>query len=131
MSRVEDISHRLAEIHDALAALDGPSDNRFILLKERDAVRAEARAFSAGADQKRSNEDLESELDSLKSLRKQVVGSRTGYATSKGGNNAGPSSGAWVKLGGQSRAPGGAERLNVRISHIEDVVASRRRRKPE
>ena len=121
------MSHRLAEIHDALVALpDGPSVERFNLLKERDGLRAEAEDFKGNVDETRSDSELKAELASLRRRRKQVIGERTGYVTSKGGNNAGPSSGAWVKLGAKSMAAGGLDHLNVRISHIEQVLASRR-----
>ena len=49
-----------------------------------------------------------------------------GYVMSKGGDNAGPASGAWVKLSSQTRAAGGLDWINVRISQIEDVLAERR-----
>lgn len=128
MTRLEEVTLRLAAIQDALMALpDGASSERHELLKERDALRAEAAGFSVDHDQNRSTQELEAELASLRHRRKQIVGARSGYATGKGGNNAGPASGAWVKLAEQSKSAGGLGVLNARISQIEDVLATRAR----
>ena len=132
MSSVEDVSLRLAAIHDELAALpDGPSPERYILLKELDLLREEAAGFVANVDTERPTTDLEAELASLRRSRKQILDARKGYVMSKGGDNAGPASGTWVKLSIQSRSAAGVDRLNVRISRIEDVLASRREDNPE
>ena len=127
MSRVEDIALRLAAIHDELTALgDGPSAERYQLLTEQDSLRGEASGFAQQTDSERSTGELEAELVSLKRRRKGIVRSRSGYVMGKGGDNAGPASGAWVKLSEQSRSAAGLDQMNARISHIEDVLASRR-----
>lgn len=43
----------------------------------------------------------------------------------KGGNNQGPASAAWVQLSASGRSASGVDRLNVRISHLEDVLSRR------
>lgn len=127
MSRVEELAKRLAEIQAELTELAGkPSPRMFELLTEQDALRAEAGGLAHSVDADRSTSELEAELASLVKLRKSLVDARTGYATGKGGNNAGPASGAWVTLNAQSHAASGVDRLTTRISHIEDVLASRR-----
>ena len=126
MSRVEEVALRLAVIHDELTALgDGPSPVRFQLLTEQDSLREEAAGFAEETDSERSTDDLEAELVSLRRRRKEIVRSRSGYVMGKGGDSAGPVSGAWVELSKQSRSAAGLDRMNVRISHIEDVLASR------
>ncbi|MGB7859946.1 MAG: hypothetical protein WBM90_05570 [Acidimicrobiia bacterium] len=123
---VDDLVLRLAQVQDALATLpDGPSPERFELLTEQDTLRARARVFQGHRDRDRSLPELEDELASLKSQRKHLISDRTGYATSKGGNNAGPASGAWVALGKSSLSSSGLDRINIRINQIEDELKSR------
>ena len=127
MSRVEEVALRLAAIQDKLMALPTESsEDRYHLLKEQDALREEAAEFAVGVDSGRSTEELEAELASLERRRKAIVSSRSGYVMSKGGDSAGPASGAWVGLSGKSHAAAGIDRLNVRISQIEDELAARR-----
>lgn len=127
MSRVEDVALRLAAIQDELTSLpEGPSLDRYDLLKEQDILRAEAGVFGVHVDTERSTKDLVAELESLKQRRKSIVSSRSGYVMGKGGNSAGPASGAWVKLSAESQSASGLDQLNVRISRIEDVLAARR-----
>jgi hypothetical protein len=125
-SRLLEISRRLAEID---AALDGefrePSPQHLALLEERDALREEASRYRVDRDSTRSDEQLRAELLELRSQRKSLIDSRTGYATSMGGGNASPSPGEWVTLAALSRRDLG--RLDVRISEIESKLESRGR----
>lgn len=131
VSRVEDVTLRLAAIQEELLALpDGPSEKRYQLLVERDALREQAAEFAVDVDAERSTAELEAELLSLRRRRREIVESRSGYVMGKGGDSQGPASGAWVKLSGQSRSAAGLDHINVRISRIEDVLASRKNREP-
>lgn len=123
---LEELNLRLAEID---AALDGrvrdPSPEQYELLRERDSLRAEAAKFWASRDSSRSTSALRDELNELVRQRKSEISSRTGYVTAKGGNNHGPSSGAWVKLAAQSWAASDMARLNSRIAAIESELERR------
>lgn len=123
---LEDILSRLAAVQMELDGLEGgPSPRRFELLIEQDGLRRQAARYAPDWDRGRSTEELKAELKSLRNQRKHLVSGRVGYATSKGGSNQGPSSGAWVKLGQESLAGAGLGRLNRRISEIQDELASR------
>lgn len=131
MKTVDEIARRLGEIHGELSALpEGQSSQRYELLKERDELRNAAAEYASSADEGRSTQELEAELASLRRSRKQIVASKTGYATSKGGNNAGPASGAWVGLSQKSLAAGGLARLNMRIGRLEDEIAAKHEEQP-
>lgn len=126
MSGVEEIALRLAAIHDELAALpEGPSVARHELLKERDGLRRAASQYAADIDLERPTEALKAELASLRQQRRHLIESRSGYVMGKGGNNQGPASAAWVQLSASGRSASGVDRLNVRISHLEDVLSRR------
>lgn len=126
VSGVEEIALRLAAIQGELAALpEGPSAERYQLLKERDGLRQAASQYAVDLDLKRPTEELEAELTSLKQRRRQLVESRSGYVMGKGGNNQGPASAAWVQLSVSARSASGIDALNVRISHLEDVLSQR------
>ncbi len=128
MDRVEELAIRPGALHDELTEMAGqPSARLYELLTERDALRAEAAGLTDSIDSERSTPELEAELAALIHLRKSLIDARTGYATGKGGNNAGPASGAWVTLNARSHAASGVDRLTARISKIEDVLAARRR----
>jgi hypothetical protein len=121
------VTRRLAEIQDALLALPpGPSQDRYRLLSERDSLRADAAVFKSAAIDDKSDDDLEAEARSLRHLRDQITKARTGYATSKGGNNAGATSGAWVDLAAKGLGGEDMGRINARLSQIEDILAARR-----
>ncbi len=125
-ARLDVITRRLAEIAALLSgSAREPSPEHFALLNERDRLRAEAVDFQMRKDEARSTRDLESELVELRRRLKSSVTSRTGYVMGKGGNNQGPASGAWLKLGLQSRESGDIARLNARIAEIEDELATR------
>ena len=120
------VTRRLAEIVDELAALpDGPSAERFALLTERDALRAQARSAAASADDHRSTESLEAELAELTQRRRSLVRSRGGYVMGDSADSAGRIGAALTAMQGRAGAPTELERLTVRISHIEDVLAKR------
>ncbi len=131
MSRpLDDLTRRLSQIQDALAALPcGPSPQRYALLTERDALRRAAAGYRSGIDDSRSTTELEAELASLKKRRKQSISQRIGFVTSKGGGSHSPSSGAWVKLGSQARSGDDLSTINARIAHIEDTLLRRRSNK--
>ncbi len=124
---LEDLTRRLGQIQDELAALPcGASPRRYELLTERDALRRAAASYRSAADDGRSTKELEAELASLKKTRKQSISRRTGFVTSKGGGSHSPSPGAWVKLGSQALAGDDLSSINARITRIEDVLAKRR-----
>jgi hypothetical protein len=125
---LDSINRRLAEIAVLLSGpAHTPSSEQLALLTERDRLRNEAARFHSRKDESRSLADLEAELAELRRRRRSSVGSRTGYVTGKGGNNQGPTAGAWVTLAAQSRQAGDIALLNTRIGEIEDELA---RRKP-
>lgn len=120
------ITRRLAELQDEIMALEpGPSPGRYMLMLEQDKLRLAAREYRSDWDDERSDEDLESELEALQELRTQTVADRTGFVTSKGGNNQGPAAGAWVKLSRQALSAGRMGRLNARINKLEDTLSER------
>ncbi len=120
------VTRRLAEIVDELAALpDGPSAERFALLTDRDALRAQARSAAASADDDRSTESLEAELAELTQRRRALVRSRGGYVMGDSADSAGRIGASLTAMKGRTGAPTELNRLNVRISHIEDVLAKR------
>ena len=121
------VSKRLAEILVELDRLPpGPSPERFRLLVERDALRGDAGKFAVDALKSKTTKELESELHSLRQSRDELLSSHTGFVTAKGGNNAGPASGAWIGLSKKSLGAAGLDRFNQRISQIEDVLGERR-----
>lgn len=125
-SSLDDLTRRLGEIQAELAALaPEASPERYALLTERDGLRRAAAAFRRGRDDARPTKELESELAALQRRRNESVARRTGFATSKGGSNHGPSPGAWVKLGSQALAGDDLSRVNARISEIQDVLVRR------
>lgn len=123
---LDEINRRLAEID---AALDGearhPSAEQYELLRERDALRAQAARYRSGRDSGRHSTKLRAELEALRRRLNDEVSARTGYATSMGGGNNSPSPGAWVKLAAQSRAGSDMARLSVRIAEIESELERR------
>ena len=128
MSTLEDVVGRLAAIQDELLALPaGPSKRRFDLLTEQDRLRGMAAEFAERRDEHRSADELRAELEALRKRHKSLVESRSGYVMGKGGDNAGPASGAWVSLSRDSKAASGADHLTVRLSQIEDELARRQR----
>lgn len=126
-SPLDELTSRLSQIHDELAALPcGASPQRYALLTERDALRRAAASYRSGVDDSRSTKELEAELASLKKRRKQSIALRTGFVTSKGGGSHSPSPGAWVKLSSQALAGDDLSRVNARIAQIEDALFKRR-----
>lgn len=88
LNRLEEVTLRLAAIRDELLALpEGPSPERFKLLTEQDALRAEASAFAEDADSHRSTEELKAALDSLTQRRRAILESRSGYVQQGRGAN--------------------------------------------
>jgi len=129
MDNLEEITLRLAWIIDELAALpEGPSPDRFRLLKEQDALRARAAEAAVEIDADRSTASLESELAALKRQRRVLANSRGGYVMGGGVESAGRVGAAFTALHGREASDSGLGRLNVRISHIEDELASRNAR---
>lgn len=128
MSSVEDIARRLAAIIDELALLpDGPSPERFHLLQERDTLRDQAAQFALDADAGRSTESLEAEKASLKRRRHSLVNTTGGYVTGDSADSAGRVGAALTTVHGRAASAAGVEQLNLRISRIEDVLATRER----
>lgn len=120
------VTQELAATQDALLALpDDAFAERYELLKRRDVLRDEAGAFRQDRDAGRPLTDLEAELEALLERRESILLASTGFASSKGGNNAGPAAGAWVKLGVAARAGAGLDAIVVRISELEDEIAAR------
>lgn len=126
-STLSELNRRLAEID---AALDGearqPSPEQYALLLERDQLRVEAASYWSSRDTSRKTADLEAELRELQRRRTSEISSRTGFVTSKGGNNHGPTPGAWVKLAAQVWAASDIGRLSSRIGQVESELERRR-----
>ena len=121
---LDHVTKRLAGIQDALLALaEDAYEERHRLLTERDALRARAGVFRSDADASRTREDVSAELAPLRLRRIRMLSLRTGFATSKGGSAHGPASAAWVQLGAAARSGSDLEALNVRIAHLEDLIA--------
>ena len=118
------LSRELADVLDRLNAL--PRDafaERYELLTKQDELREEASEFRDELDIPRSASEVEAELESLRHMRNHLLESRIGFATSKGGSNQGPSSGAWVKLGAAAKGGAHLDRIHARISELEDILA--------
>jgi hypothetical protein len=127
MTRIEEVGRRLAEVVVELAGLpSGPSPERFALLREQDALRAEAREWEASADHGRTTESLEAELTELRRSRRALVGTRGGYVMGDGADSAGRIGVALTTMRGRTGSNAEIDRLTVRISRIEDVLAARR-----
>ncbi len=127
MPTVDELTARLSAIQLELDTLPpGPSAERYRLLLDQDAIREEARRIPAQNDAARTIPELDAELASLRDSRKSLVSDRSSYAMSKGGNNSGPASAAWVQLKQSAQAASGIDRLTVRIAQIEDELARRR-----
>lgn len=125
MSRVEEVALRLAAIHDELATLpEGPSPERFSLLKERDGLREEASTFAVSADQGRSTQTLRDELNALLKRRAELVESRSGYVIIEGETSLFAPS-AWVQLSVNAKKAARVDLFDARISRIEDELAAR------
>jgi hypothetical protein len=128
MSSVEEIMLRLAAIIDELAALpEGFSPERFRLLTERNTLRTKARESKMAIDEGRSTESLEAELASLRQRRKSLVNSTGGYITGASADSAGRVGGSLTALRGKTGSAGGVDQLTVRITQIEDALATRSR----
>ena len=126
MSDVEETVKRMAAIVDELAALpDGPSPERFRLLQEQDALRAHSARFAASVDAERTTESLAAELEAVRQQRAALVKSKGGYVTGDSADSAGRVGAALAGLGDRAGSAAPIERLTVRISQIEDVLASR------
>jgi hypothetical protein len=123
---LEQLFRRLSEVQRTLMELPpGASSERFALLTEQDTLRRHAAEFEHNSLADRGDDDLRAELTALKSRRDQAIESRIGFATSKGGNNAGPSGGAWVGLARSAREGAGLDWVTARISLLEDEILRR------
>jgi hypothetical protein len=123
---VDALNRELAQVQDALLAL--PADafaERHELLKRRDELREQAAAVAISADDGKSTADLEAEVAALRRRREELISTRIGFATGKGGSAQGPTSGAWVGLGRAAKDGAGMDQLNARISKIERLLAER------
>lgn len=120
----DEVSLRLATIIDELAALpEGPSPERYRLLTERDSLRSRAADLTLAVDEARSIESLNAELASLKRQRAAMLKTRGGYVMGGSADNAGRVGASLTKLESH-RGSSEIERLNVRITTVEDVLAS-------
>jgi hypothetical protein len=123
---LEQVFRRLSEVQRRLMELSpGPSPERFTLLTEQDALRRHAAEFERSSLADRSDGDLRAELKALVGRLDHAVASRTGFATSKGGNNSGPTGGAWVGLGRAAIDGADLDWITARISAIEDEILRR------
>lgn len=122
-SDLESINTELAEIIDRLNAL--PSDafaERYAMLKHQDELREAAAAYRDDLNAIRPTEEVEAELASLRRWRDQLIETRIGFVTSMGGSNQGPTPGAWVELRDKAMGAAGLDRINARISQLEDIL---------
>ena len=122
------VNTELAEIIDRLGGLAPDAyAKRHELLTRQDELRVKAAEFAHDLDAERPTHDLEAELASLRKVRSQLIETRIGYATGKGGSAHGPASAAMVELGVKSMGAAGLDRTNARISRLEDILAQRQR----
>lgn len=132
MSDADEITHRLAEVADALSALpEGPSAERFRLLTERDELRALAATLRFSADAARSTEELEAERTSLVRQRAAMVRSRGGYVMGDGADSAGRIGAALTAMHGRTGRDADIEVLTVRIERITDELKARKDSPPD
>ena len=126
MVDADEVARRLAAILDELATLpEGPSRERYRLLRERDALRARAAKIELDVDEGRTTESLRAELRSLRKQRAALIDSMGGYVIGEGAHSLGHVGASVTTLRGRSRARPGIDRLTVRITEIEDVLATR------
>lgn len=126
MDHLGEIAKRLAEIDRLLDNENRkPSSEQFALLKERDRLRAQATQFTPKPFADESDDELIAELAALRKVRKTNLRASTGFVTSKGGGNQGPSSGAWVELSSRAAKASGVDQLTQRIAALESELTSR------
>ena len=126
MADVDEVIRELSDILDQLLALpDDAFAEKYRLQDRRDELRAQAAEFAQDWDADRPTVDLVAELEALIRHRKALVSSRTGFVTSKGGNAAPATAGAWVKLGKDALSGTGLDSVNVRIASLEALIARR------
>ena len=128
MSDPTDITAKLADVQKRL--LDLPDDafaKKFDLLKERDALREEAASYSETLDRNRSDDELQSELASLRSRAKSIEDQRIDLVMQAGG---GSGTGEMGNLGGtqinKSIEDGhGLPKIRARIGIIKGILNDR------
>ena len=124
-----DITTRLADVQKRL--LDLPDDafaEKYDLLKERDVLREEAASYSETLDRNRSDEQLQSELASLRSRAKFIEDQRIDLVMQAGGGGA--STGEMGNLGGvqinKAIEDGhGLPKIRARIGIIKGILNDR------
>ena len=113
----------LAEIQDRLLELgDEPSEERAVLLERRAVLRAEARSGPTISLDGRSDEDLETEAESLRVRIKELIGQRIDLVQQAGsGLGAGAGADGWggVQLNQAMDEASGLEGLQQRLRLIE------------
>lgn len=123
---LDDINRRLGEIDHLLdTEAKEPSPQQFALLTERDHLRKLASEHWPGVDTGRTTAELISEKKALELRLRSQITARTGFVTSKGGSNQGPTAGAWVELGASARRSGKFDRIRARLSAIEAELSKR------
>lgn len=129
MGNLDSLNRELADIQDRLLAL-APDDfeERYRLQSRQDELRNEAAGFEQDWLKERSTEDLEAELAQLRRHAEELVASKSGMVSGKGGGSHSAVSGAFAKLALDVKQTVADEvgRILVRIDHIEAVLASRR-----
>jgi len=129
MEPTNDISTRLAAVHDAIRELpDDAFAEKHELLKEQDKLREEAAQYAVDLDAQRSEVDLLSELSGLRSQLKQLEKQKIDLVTQAGGGATG--TGNMGNLGGvqinaRMMEASGANRLQARIGLIKGILTDR------
>jgi hypothetical protein len=125
----QDVAHELAEVQDALLAL--PEDafaEKYELLKKRDRLRDQAAAYAQSLDARRSDEDLLTELHSLRQQMETIEGERIDLVAQAG--SGGASSSEMGNLGGVQinkaiSDASGLPKIKARIGVIKGILEDR------
>ena len=129
MADTTDITTTLADVQKRL--LDLPEDahaERYVLLNERDALRAKASGFAESLDSGRTDEDLLRELAGLRSQMKSIEGQRIDLVQQAG--SGGASTDEMGNLGGVKINKGiddarGLPKIKARIGVIKGHLIDR------
>ncbi len=130
MTELDDLVRRLSEVTDELLGLEADAfEQRFVLEKERDELRARAEAYHENKDERRTLKELERELKSRRrqldalhetkiNMTYQAHNATGGHAGSIGADNGGTLNNAL--MGAQ-----GADSVIARIAELEQELARR------
>jgi hypothetical protein len=129
MDHVGDITAKLAAVDEAIRALpDDAFAEKHELLKQQDALRAEAARYAADIDAERPDADLLAELSGLRSQLAQFDRQRIDLVTQAGGGASGTANMGnlgGVALNARMAEATGAGRIQSRIGVIKGILSDR------